>query len=292
MDSKALVFILLLAGSVSATSGDINIVVSENGNAFTIIVLEGEGTIEIPLPLDVSDPVVKGCLYVHSADGIEVSLTEDDVATVAYKTTLLTSKEGDGWVLEAGLPELGESRILVSLPGEAIIRDSHPPAGIMDANDSKNLVWENTNTINVSYTYPAAVSTTLEAQTTPTTLKEEEPSKLMAVVGWITLAVVLLLMLATAVYTALKMYHRFRRTRITEGMANVMKTMSGNEYKVVDTLLKHGGGMKRSGLERAAGISKSSLSVALNNLERKGVLEVNREYTAHYVELTEWFRGL
>ncbi|MFH1404255.1 MAG: hypothetical protein ABIH11_08310 [Candidatus Altiarchaeota archaeon] len=291
MDVKAFILVLLMASSVSATSGSVNIVVSENGNAFVIMVLEGAGTVDVPLPLDVHDPVVRGCLYIQSASGIEVSMTEKDTATIAYKTTLLTSKDGEMWVVESELPVLNGSSVLLSLPSNALVRDSSPVGRIMDSNDSKNMMWDNTNRLMVAYNYPKtdSTTTTVNPQATTTTLAREEGSFVSGLVGTITLMAVFLLLMVSGIMFIMRYGGK---TRLSQGMANVMKTMSGNEYKVVDVLLKKGGGMRRSNLERSSGISKSSLAVALNNLERKGVISVNREDTTHYVELTEWFKKL
>lgn len=289
MRINALLIIIFMAGNACATTGSINMVVGQNGNVVSIIILEGAGTIEIPLPLDAANPMVKGGLYVQSDEGIEVSLAKDDIATILYKTKLLTSKQGDTWTLTAELPSLESTKILVALPPEVIIKDTTPKAGITDENESKNLIWKNQKNIKVSYTYPTTASTTLSTLAPTTTIPEEDSSIISKISNMGLLLIIVFTTLLVIIYSV---YRVFIKDHMTEGMVNVMKTMSGNEYKVVDTLLKKGGGMKRSSLERSSGISKSSLAVALNTLERKGIVDVNRDNTTHYIELSKWFKGL
>lgn len=280
---------LMLAQYASAAAGECSIVVAENGNALVLIGLEGSGSVDVPLPLDVSYPEVFNALYVESADGIEVSLPGNESVTVAYQTSMLTSKTGAGWVLEADFG--GPYSVLVSLPKTARIKATEPKGYVTETEDSRHVSWDEAESVRVEYDFtaipvtPTTTLTSTSVKTATTTLPAGGGGGLAYVaVGFA--AVALLFMAAVTVYIY------FVRRGPTEGMRKVMRTLSGNEYKIVDTLVKHKGGMRRSELERTAGLSKSSLALALNSLERKNIVEVDRTNTTHYVEVTKWFKGL
>ncbi len=287
MRKAGLLVILLLMHAASAQSGEYSVVVEENGNALVLIALEGPGTVDIPLPLDVTYPEVLNALYVESADGVEVSLPDGEPVTVAYQTSMITAKTGGGWTLDMSFG--GYYPVLVSLPKDANVKSTDPAAAFSETPDSMNLVWDSTDSITVEYDFQAAPvtpttlqTTTTTASTTTTTLPADGDNAIL-LAG---LLFVVVLAAAAAGYAALK------RRGPTSGMRKVMRTLSGNEYKVVDTLLKNKCGMRRNDLERSAGISKSSLALALNNLERKNIVEVDRANTTHYVEVTKWFKEL
>jgi len=71
----------------------------------------------------------------------------------------------------------------------------------------------------------------------------------------------------------------------------MLKTLSDNEKKVIDLVIKSGG-MRRNVLERESGLAKSSLATTLSQLEKKKLVAVKRETTVHYVDVTGWFKGL
>ena len=75
-------------------------------------------------------------------------------------------------------------------------------------------------------------------------------------------------------------------------MKNLIKTLSDNEQKIVGLLAENNGEMKRNKLERASALAKSSLASALNQLERKNIVKVDKAYVTHYVRLTDWFKSL
>jgi hypothetical protein len=72
MRKLKLLILLSIVQCATAATGEYSIVVAENGNTLVLIGLDGSGTVDIPLPLDVSYPEVFNALYVESADGIEV----------------------------------------------------------------------------------------------------------------------------------------------------------------------------------------------------------------------------
>jgi|GEM_PF-1595998 len=294
MKTRACIIILLLmaACQMAAAQMECSIVVEENGNALVLYALEGADTIAIPLPPDVTYPQVLNALYVETSDGIEVSLTDGEPATIAYQTSMLTEKSGGNWALDADLGGTGYS-ILLSLPKSANILSTEPRAAVSETGDSKNLIWDSDSRVSVEYSFladPKKTTTTRQVPTTVTSPASAEPQDeggygALIVLAGITVVGILILAI-------IGVYILMKRGRPSEGMRKVMRTLGGNEYKIIDTLLKHGGGMKRSELERTASISKSSLALALNNLERKNIVDVDRTNTTHFVEVTEWFKGL
>ena len=79
---------------------------------------------------------------------------------------------------------------------------------------------------------------------------------------------------------------------VSKEKKNLMKALTENELKIVTFLINAGGSVRRSKLERESGLAKSSLASALYRLERRNILKVNKNYPAHMVELTDWFKSL
>jgi len=78
----------------------------------------------------------------------------------------------------------------------------------------------------------------------------------------------------------------------SEKMQNLIANATDNEKKIIDVLTKHNGEMLRTEISRETGLSKSSLSVALNRLERKNIIEIDKTFTIHKVMFTSWFKSL
>lgn len=292
-----IIALIMLSTHVNAKSTEYSVIVEENGNSLVLIALEGGGTYELMMPLDVSYPQVLNAIYVESASGVDVSVAEGEPATVAYQTSLLTEKDGGKWTLNMKL-ESDTTQTMVSLPKKARIISTNPKAVYSENEDSKNAVFNQATKINIEYTFePTQASTTTlinilppttKQQITTTTLVETKKEGLDEITSLtiFILGAIVALAIAAAAYIYLK----------TKDSSNTLKkqmrTLSGNEYKIVDTLLKNEGGMKRNDLEKIASISKSSLALTLNNLERKNIIEVDRTNSTHYVEVTEWFKNL
>ncbi len=282
---------VLFAGAMTA-SAECSIVVEGNGNALVILAYEGNGTVKVPLPMDVAAPKVLNALYVDSPQGIELLLKEGEVATVVYMTSMLTEKKGGRWVIDTDLVA-GDHRVHLSLPNSATIVKSEPQASISQGEESLDLVWEGPERIRIEYIFSQATSTSVTKTTTTTIADEneigEEEVEDDEYITYVALLVGIILILGGAISI---IFRHIRASQATEGMRKIMRTLGGNEYKVVDTLLKDKKGMRRSDLERTSSISKSSLALALNNLERKNIVDVDRSNTTHFVELTKWFKEL
>lgn len=76
---------------------------------------------------------------------------------------------------------------------------------------------------------------------------------------------------------------------VTSEMKKVMETLSENERRIVETLIREGGKATQAKIRRETGIAKSSLSGHLNALQRKKIID-KREYgRTNIIELSAWF---
>jgi len=96
--------------------GEYSVIVEENGAAAVILAVEGAGTVDVPLPLDVETYAIDGALYVPSENGVELLVEEGVPATLIYDTALLTSKSGDTWLFEMEIAGFDSGTAEVFLP--------------------------------------------------------------------------------------------------------------------------------------------------------------------------------
>lgn len=134
--SVAALAMCIMASAVSSTY---DVTVEKGGKALAVLVLSGEGTVNVPLPLDAGSPIVEGGVYVQAENGIDVALTES--ASVIYDTELLALEENGAWVLDLELPDTQTSAVTLSLPPDAVVAGTEPSATITQTADSRNLVW-------------------------------------------------------------------------------------------------------------------------------------------------------
>ncbi len=287
-----LVLLSLFIQPVSAQlTGNYNIIVEENGNALVVLVVTGIGTINMPLPIDVVSPAVKDALYVQSKNGVEVAIDAGGSSTIVYKSALLTGRMGQEWQFKLELPEFTAASIILSIPENTNVLSTSPNAAISHVGKSKNIIWNvfpsNNTFVKAKYMFTEPTQTTLE--------KKQEDDEGTSTDSWLfTILITLIIPLSATLLFVLLLYRRTRKGSLvfSNGVQNVLKTLTGNEVKVITLLLDNGGGMKRNDLERKARIPKSSLASTLHNLEKRNIIQVNKEYTVHFVELTEWFKSL
>ncbi len=291
--------LLVFALNVSAISGTYDITVAENGNSFVFLSLAGNGTIHVPLPLDVESLNVENAIYIQAENGIDILLS-DDSAVVTYTSALLTSKTGDEWNFETKIPDFDSIYATVSLPRNVIISKSSPKNGFMkNLENSTDISWElqNPKGENISVYY--LFSETTEAKITLTTIPEEleEKKEIDKTFYYFIVAAMIMVLILYYLFVYRKSEEKKEDNRkdeivLSKEKRNVMKTLSGNEIKIINVLLENKEKMLRNDLEKVSGIPKSSLSVAINNLERKNVIQVDKSEWTHEVELTEWFKSL
>ncbi|MBN1385588.1 hypothetical protein JW968_01265 [Candidatus Woesearchaeota archaeon] len=265
-----LVIFLYFATPINAET-NATVFVSETGNSVVMLQITGQDTTEVMLPLDVSQPSIKGGLYVLSENGIKVAAK--DVAVVIYKTDLFTFKQGANWTFETDL--LGHANTKIKLPSHAIILET---GGLIDA-DTNEISFDDSD-IRLTYTFGE---------------KPAENEKKT----WIYLIILAIILLAIAGIMIFLKKSQEPTGESTEGtnrqgkgQANVIKTLSSHQAKLVELIMQNNGEIKRNKLERISGYAKSSLASCLNSLERKKIIEIDKTSAVHYVRLTEWFKGL
>ena len=148
---KTGVILLLLLATAFAVSASYNVVVAENGNSFVALSLSGQGTVNIPLPIDAT-PSVTGGLYVQTTNGIDITVGSAGAANVIYQSSILTEKQEGDWTLSIDLSDGEQNSVTTSLPGNAAVSSSTPTAEITNMGDSTNVIWNNAASI-VSVTY-------------------------------------------------------------------------------------------------------------------------------------------
>jgi len=294
-----LVFFLIPLASAEV-NGDYHIVVDEDGKALIFLLLEGNGTINLPLPLDVEEIEVDGALTFDAENGLDVVVSDDETASLIYKTDLLTVEKDGEVEMEMTLPELDSISILVSLPPEAQIKAVKPKASVTPSPQSVNILWTFTypspKTFKIGYSLPPEtsqpLSTTSTSLTSSSSTTSFPPSKISHLPkSYVMFMLLIFVVFGGVAYLTFKRLFSSKVIRPTAGQERIMKTLTGNEYKIVEILIQHGGGMKRNQLEKISNLSKSSLAGALFNLERRGILIVDKSNVVHYVELSDWFKA-
>ncbi len=293
------VLLLLLLGIVSAQMGaNYEVIVNQDGGAFVLATFSGQGPLEVSLPADVAAPYVKGVLYTKSGSTIFLSLTEDRMATVSYRTEKLVSKNGDTYSFALAIPEnITNLYASASLPKQASVSEVTPSSGvIMSEEDSVVVAWASTSSlreVKVDYVFFSIGGNGGGGDQGG---GKDGGSGDSGIPQWLILAVAigatLLLILLVIFFYYFNMRKPKKGILATEGMRNVMKALNENDVKIVERILEEGGEIKRSELERKCEIAKSSLALSLDRLEQKGLLKIDKETTTHRVSLSEWFRSL
>lgn len=275
MKTRLLLTLLLLCSLASAATSSYDVTIEEGGNALVVLVISGEGTVNVPLPLDVGSPTVEGGIYLTAENGIDIVVI--DSASVIYKSNLLTIDQEGVWVFDLELSDTATSSLTLSLPKTVSIQESSPAATITQTDDSVNLLWtlSGDNLVTVSYTLGELSS---EAST-------QQPADYSMII--IVLVVIVILL---AVFLLKKKTSKAKP--VTSGKQNVLKTLTDNERSVVEALMRHGGEIRRNKLEKLTGISKSSLAGTLTNLESRNVVEIDKSRNVHLVALSGWFSSL
>ncbi|MBD3310462.1 hypothetical protein GF351_04540 [Candidatus Woesearchaeota archaeon] len=272
----ALLMLLMLLPAAHAQSAVYDIIVEENGDSAVILQIEGKGTFNIPLPLDVSNPTVKGGLYLQAENGIDVSVPNTEKAMIVYRTSLLTSKRGEQWTFDTELPDLESNEITVSLPPNAIIVATEPSGSISQDMKYLKINWnlEGNDTIKAVYTFG------------------EEPLDITRYDTFLIILIAVMVFVIFFLVFLLVKRGKGKPQKMDKAKQHIMKTLSKNEAILLSLLLENEGGLKRNKLEKQSRLAKSSLASTLNSLERKNIIRVDKTYTVHYIELTDWFKSL
>jgi hypothetical protein len=142
---------LLSAQASGELGGTYSVVVDGNGTAVVTLVVTGMGTINVPLPVDVTAPAVRDALYVKSSNGVDVSVDAAGQSTILYRTDLLTFDEygiSGGNVVKAQstrfrmeLPGFNTTTVMLYVPEDVEVLETRPQAAVSHVGLSQSILW-------------------------------------------------------------------------------------------------------------------------------------------------------
>lgn len=287
MNKIALILILSMCAAFALPSYSVDI--DRSGSASVTVSLESMETVSVPLPPDASNFRIVGGSYGIANSTAIVSSGQTGFASFSFSTSAFTSKEASGWRLMV-LPPPGAS-VRIYLPPYSSITSSDPQPGLVSMENSR-LVFHSAyaKTVSISYALDA-----IPAQ------QGSDSDEIIIV------AAVLIAVIAIAAYLIRARQQPVQQPasqppaqaaekkptlEITKGKKEMMETFNENDTKVVNHLISVNGKCRRNELERKSGISKSSLAMALNRLERRKIVEIDRTSTTHFVKLADYFLRL
>lgn len=290
----AIVLALMPIGA-SALSVNYGIVVGDFGDSFVVVNIDGSGEIELPLPADAQALDVEGALFAKTeTGGLMLYIGETKGASVTYETSIYTAKTGKVWTFSAHVPAGIAKDVNVYIPKATDVSNLQPAGKAEQLSDSEKIIWRlgpSQTEVSANYAMASAPRTAVGNAILLFIV-------ILVVVG-IFGAIVLLkqdfFKGAPAPQPVIKKAEKAERggsDKISKGKKDVIKTLTGNETKIVELLIESRGMIKRNKLELESGIAKSSLAAALANLERRNIVQVDRTRAVHIVELTEWFKKL
>jgi uncharacterized membrane protein len=286
MNKVQLLFLLLLSASFAKYTYTVD--VDRSGTSSVTLSLESGDSVNVSLPVDASSLRIVGGSYNLSGASVLVLTGPSGLASFSYKSSMLTSKTDSGWKLSFSPPDGASVRIYA--PPYSVIEDSFPQPKSVSSDDSRLV-------IETPYSRQVTVYYRLEEVPQP----GEAPDYLVY-------AITLLALLASGAAVILRgrppspghpapgaqpgSVERAPSLEVTSGKMEMMETFNANDLTIVRHLLSCGGKSRRNELERKTGISKSSLAMALNRLEKRKIIEIDRTSTTHFVKLSGYFLRL
>ena len=274
---------MLAAASATAVEVHYNAVVSTGGETAVFTSINGLGVTDVPLPLDSSLPQVKNAVAIPSKKGVWVY--SDKEAVLAYKSRLHTSSKNGFHYYAMDLANASKISLNLYLPGEAKIMHLRPDTGFSRENDLLKISWGRLNPgqkVIVKYECDLLEpETALRESKSPTSILLDEK------LGY-TLALSLLITATLLVFARLIDAGK-KQGFPTKNEVKVMSNLTGNEKRIVETLLANMGGLTRVMIKKKTGLPGSSISYSLKRLEEKNIVRRDNTGSLQYVELTQWF---
>lgn len=207
-------------------------------------------------------------------------------------TSALTSKQDDAWSLNFSIDGLySDFSVTFYFPQSAAISKVTVSDGInyyvSAGSESLELVAQG---------FSVAAPEILVSYKQSLEVQRKEPDYLAAIVILFVLAIVILAKVYSRGKEAAEEEVAIPQTEkkeilVTSEMKKVMETLSENERRIVETLIRDGGKATQAKVRRETSIAKSSLSGHLNALDRKKIIK-KREYgRTNIIELSPWFLG-
>ncbi|MCI0504218.1 hypothetical protein L0Y65_05940 [Candidatus Micrarchaeota archaeon] len=290
MNKVQLFAFLVLSASFASYTYTVD--VDRSGSASVTLSLEGGDAVNVSMPQDASNIRMVGGSYSVMGNTSTVSAGPSGLAAFSFSTSLFTTKTESGWKLAFAPPEGAGVRIYA--PPYSAIENSYPQPESVTSDDSR-LVIEIAPSEHVSMYYRLG--------------EVPRPNETWDYLPY-ALVVLAVLIVAAAVYS------RGRAPALTRtnppsasdaspaslerppsldvgpGKKEMMETFNANDLTIVNHLLSCGGKSRRNELERKTGVSKSSLAMALNRLEKRKIIEIDRTSTTHFVKLSDYFLRL
>ncbi|MBI4020037.1 MAG: hypothetical protein HY367_01785 [Candidatus Aenigmarchaeota archaeon] len=199
--------------------------------------------------------------------------------TLEYSTSSLTSKSGETWAFGYSLASQGPAEVRLALPANAAILSVRPEGTIYAAGDIF-VEWG----IDAGSAQELSVIYRLDQVTSPR--PENTPD----------IGPVLLGAAAAAMAAVVVLYLRRpkeggsgKATGMSEAQGDILKTLSENERKVVETLLGDGGQLTQKKVFMKTGIPKSTLSRTIKSLQMKDLIEIYDVGLTNSLKLKKWF---
>lgn len=287
------VFLLIIAMFCAHASMVYTVDVDRAGFASITLSMEGGGSAEVALPRDAGNFRIVGGSYSIANSSASVVPGKLGFTTFSFSSNMLTEKTGASWKLYAYPPEGAETAIY--MPAYTTIEEFSSQPEKVSAEDSRTLV-------EMGDSGPVQISYMLDEQPVSEAGEDLFFFYLIAGIAALLLAREAMLRFPANVPKALPIERGVEAQgkkagpgatlEMTPGKEEMMETFNRNDLKVVNFLLENGGKSRRNLLERKAGISKSSLSMAIRRLERRKIIEIDRTSTTHFVKLSEKFLTL
>lgn len=274
--NKALLLLMVLMSSAFA-SELLTIDVDRSGQSSVVLSLESEESATIALPQDASNFRIVGGSYETSNGTATVSSGQAGFTTFSFSSSALTTKTTDGWKLL--FTASNTSTAVVYMPAHAVISSSSPKPLKVSADDSRTSLEFAGGPITLEYV--------LGELPEP---KTSDSSYLLFAAGLLGIAIVAAAYLVRGKQQTTK--EKKSSLGMTPGKNEMMQTFNENDKTIVNYLLSCEGKSRRNDLERKTSISKSSLAKAINRLEKRRIIEIDRSATTHFVKLADYFLKL
>jgi uncharacterized membrane protein len=106
-----------------------------------------------------------------------------------------------------------------------------------------------------------------------------------------TIVIAILIMAAVAGGVATVLTFVFRRYASERAMRVALMTLTEDERRVFEAIMRAGGEARQDKLRRELDMSKAKLSALVNNLERKHTITKERYWKTNILRVTKEFRG-
>lgn len=275
--NKTLVLLIILA-SVAFSSTLLTVDVERSGAASVVLSLEGENSASVPLPSDASNFRIVGGSYEISNGTAQIISGQSGFTTFSFSSSALTVKGAEGWTLSLAAPN--DSDVVVFMPAHSVLLSSSPKPAKVSADESRS-----------SLEFPGG-QVSLEYSLSDVPEQEQADSSPIILAA----AILALAIVAAAYLLRGRPKEKPKETKpslgLTPGKKEMMETFNENDRTIVNYLLGCNGKSRRNDLERKTSISKSSLAKAVNRLEKRKIIEIDRTATTHFIRLSDYFLKL